>query len=260
MSLNNLNDVEGVEDEQDRVAGNNTPLVSNIYDMNITMMYADESKGGATSVTVIGETANGERIKETLWVTSGRAKGGKPYYLDRNNKKQFLPGYLIANAITLFLTGKKLGNALHEPKMVNIYDFEAKKEIPQTREVYTGVTSSTKLVALGIQQIIDDKKQDVSGEGEAADWQPTGITFLKNEIKKVFHAENHLTVQEVQAKMTDPAFYDKWLKSSKDSVYDASIDKKGLVTTLPEGGAAASTSNAAASSAAAASEDEDLFT
>lgn len=251
MSLDSLNDTSGVETEADVIMGGGfKPLESDIYPMKVTMMYADESKGGATSLTIHAEGAAG-KYRETIYVTSGRAKGGKPYY-EKDGKKHFLPGYNIANAITLLTIGKTIGNAPHEPKTVNIYDYEAKKDLPQTREVYTSVIGQTVLV--GIQQIIDDKNVNVADKGEKPDWQATGITYLKNEMKKVFRERDKLTVQEITAKVETAAFHDKWLDNNKGEVYDASIAKKGLVLTLPDDEKSSSGATTAESG-----EDENLF-
>ena len=61
-------------------------LPTDIYLGVIKAAFGGKSSGGARSVTIHFQTESGKDMKETIYVTSGDAKGNKHYY-ERDGKK-----------------------------------------------------------------------------------------------------------------------------------------------------------------------------
>jgi hypothetical protein len=56
---------------------------------------------GAMALNIRAKTEDGKEIRQQLRMTSGTAKGCKNYYEDKNGEKKYLPGFLMANALSL---------------------------------------------------------------------------------------------------------------------------------------------------------------
>ena len=180
MSLFKNLTTDGVEKSEDRLGGFSI-LDSDIYETTIKAMYAGESQKGAMSVTLIGDVG-GREYRETIYITSSKSKGQKNYY-ERDGKKMPLPGFTVIDDICLIATGKPLADQDTEEKVVNIYDFDQKKEVPTTVPML--VEALGQKVALGIQKQLENKNvQNASGEYEA-----TEETREINVVDKVFHPE-----------------------------------------------------------------------
>lgn len=200
----NLNEADNVKAEKD-VLGGGGPMESGLYPATITMAYAGKSEGGAASLTVHCKTENGE-LRETLWVSSGDAKGNKTTYTDKNKDEVHLPGYVIADALGLLGAGKSLKDWTMEEKSINLYNFDEKKEVPTKVPVVMDLLD--KEVILAVSKNIEDK----NAKGEDGKYHPTGETRITNTIEKVFRVRDKLTVSEVLAQVaeSDETFYHKW--------------------------------------------------
>lgn len=190
-----------------------------IYPMVIDMAYLDQSAGGAYSLNVTLKSMDGKTLKETLWITGGKDKGQLTYFLNKNGEKQDLPGFAIANAISTLSTGKELGDHIPEEKMVNVYNFDLKKDVPTAKQVYTALIGQKISVAI--------QKQIVDKTAKAADgsYQPTGETREQNEIVGVYNADTNQNMYEF--KNSIPAeFHDKWLAANAGKVRDRSSKNK----------------------------------
>lgn len=202
--FDNLKEDSSIEQEKDRIGGGTYLLDSGVYDMVIDMAYIDTSKGGATSVNMHFKGQNGENLRQQFWVTSGKAKGCKNYYLDKDGKKQYLPGFNQANSISKLATGKPLAELDHATKTIKVYDFAARKEQPVDKEVLTELLGQP--ITLGvIRQTVDKNVKNAAG-----DYVASGETRDENEIDKAFRTSDKLTNAEIQAGETTPVFYDKW--------------------------------------------------
>ena len=62
-------------------------------------------------------------------MASGTAKGCKNYY-EKDGQKNYLPGYLLAESLALLTVGKSISGCDTEEKVVNLYSYEAKAEVP----------------------------------------------------------------------------------------------------------------------------------
>lgn len=148
MLLENLNiedDVEGADD--DFIPGGNFTLDTGAYQMKVKLAYLGESQGGAMNVTLWLQEVDGNRQhRETFYVTSGKAKGQKNTFTDRSGKKRLLPGMEAMNQLATIATGTPLAAQKSEPKIVKLYDFDERKELPKEVPVLTGMIDKPVLV------------------------------------------------------------------------------------------------------------------
>lgn len=230
---------EGLESQGDRLGGGGV-VDSDAYGATITAAYAGQSKGGANSMTFHFKLDNGRDLRETTYVTSGKEKGQKNYY-ERDGKKYPMPGFVTANDIALLATGKGLDEQIFEEKIIKLYDFDAKAEVP------TKVMMATSLIGLpiklGVMKEVVDKTTD-SGGGV---YVPTGETREQNVIDKVFHAKSGQTVSELtqsRNESTPGEFIGKWTDKNAGNVRNKAKGASG--TTGAPGGRPAPTGGAAA--------------
>jgi hypothetical protein len=208
---------EGLEETSDRLGGFQ-PLPTDGYDMTIKVAYAGKSSGGAHNVTLIGDI-DGREYRETIYVTN---KKGENYFLnkDDNTKKVALPGFTIMDELCLVTTDAPLSAQPSEEKIVKVYDFDSKQEVPTSVPVLTALTG--KKVTVGIGNLLENKNVKDS----AGNYQPTADTRTSNTIEKVFHFETKMTVPE--ARQGKPAeFYSQWVDRNRGQVRDKRSIKEG---------------------------------
>lgn len=203
---------EGLEETQDRLGGFNV-RETDTYPATIKVAYAGQSQGGARSVTLVLNLPDGE-YTETLYVTN---KKGENWFMNQNDKtkKVSLPGFTVINDICVVTTGKELHQQDSEEKVVKVYDYEEKKELPKSVPVLIELTGKTLFVGLVRQTVDKNKKNESTGE-----YEPTGETRDENVIDKVFHDPTMVTVpeaREAQKKEIEPVadFYPKWVAKNK---------------------------------------------
>ena len=200
--LKNLTSDATIKGETDSV-GSGGVVESGLYESTITMAYFEKSKGGALGMFLTAKTDSGNEIKQTLWMTSGTAKGGKNFY-EKDGVKNFLPGYLAANSIALLACAKEVNALETEEKVVKVYSYEAKAEVPT--KVECAVELIGQKVILGIiKQTVDKTKQGDDGEYHA-----TGETRDENELDKVFRARDRMTTAEIRSGAETALFADTW--------------------------------------------------
>ena len=132
-----------------------------------------------------------------------------------------------------------------EDKSVNIYDFDARKDVPTVVPVLVGLLNQeitfTIEKQLGYKQVKNAQDQYVDTAEEQE----------KNELNKFFHTETKLTVTEAENGLEEGVFYHKWLEANVDEngvgkVRDKRKGSKGGAATgkPPVPGAPASASTA----------------
>lgn len=231
---------EGLEQSQDRLGGYQ-PVESAIYEATLKMMYAGKSSGGAMSVTVIADLPGGQEYRETVYVSS---KKGENFFTSKDGKKMPLPGFTVINDICLIATGKELAEQATEEKVVKIYNYEEKKEVPTNVPVLTECVGQK--VALGILKQLENKN-----EKQGDEYVPTAETKETNLIDKVFHPEYKITVAEAREKQTEPKFWTAWEKRNKGQTRDR--------REIKDGGAASGSPPKAGAPGAAAKPKTSLF-
>lgn len=200
--LKNLTNDEQIQDEEDRLGGA-ALLDSGIYDAKVSMAYVTESTGGAMCLNTVF-SIDGRDLRQRFYMTSGRAKGQKSYYETQQGEKKHLPGYNMANSLALLTLGKEISELDTETKMIKLYNFEAKAEVPTEVEVVTDLLDQE--ITLGVIRQTVDKVQ----KADDGSFQPTGDTREENEIDKFFRYKDKLTTAEIRGGVTEPGFYDSW--------------------------------------------------
>lgn len=231
------------EKVEDRLGGNFSALDTNVYSGTIKQFYAGASSSGARSVTVIlsGGDFGDREYRETIYVTSSTAKGGKNTY-EKDGKVYQLPGFIVANHLAQCAAGQELNELHFEEKMVNIYDPEAKKELPKS--VFVATDMIGKEVSVAIQKNLESQTEK---SGDKYVPKADGSTRETNNIEKVFNTQYHMTVSEAQERQKDPnsvpEFWDKWVERNKGKVRDKTEKAAGNGQAGKPGGAAPQSGN-----------------
>jgi hypothetical protein len=168
------------------------------------MAYHEKSAGGALGIK-LSLDINGRSVNQTLWATSGDAKGNKNTW-KKGDKSGYLPGFVAANHVALLASGQSLQAVMNssEEKVIKVYDFDTKSDQPTTKRVMVDLLN--KEISLGMEKITVNKEEK-DGNG---DYQPTSETRDINEIVKVFHAKDGRTVAEIKGQSDTGTFRDQW--------------------------------------------------
>lgn len=200
--LANLKTDSTIADEKDALGGGG-PVDSGLYPSAIALAYITQSKGGATGLVLNLKTSDNREVRQTLWMTSGTAKGAKNYY-EKDGQKHYLPGFLLANSLALLTTGKEIAELDTETKVVNLYSYDAKAEVPTKVEVVMDLMGEEIIAGL-IRQTVDKNVKNDAGV-----YVPSGDTRDENEIDKFFRAKDRMTTAEIRAAATAATFIDSW--------------------------------------------------
>lgn len=201
--LANLTTDDTIADEKDSVGGGGV-LDSGIYAAKIAMAYLTKATSGALGLVIDLKTEAGKNLKQTLWMTSGTAKGCKNYY-EKDGEKHYLPGFLHANALALLTVGKEISQLETENKVVNVYSYEAKAEVPTKVDVLMDLLNQEIIVGVIKQTVDKTKKNEATGV-----YEPTGETREENDIDKLFRASDRMTTAEIRAQAEAATFIDTW--------------------------------------------------
>jgi len=176
---------------------------SGVYKTIVDMAYFDQSKGGAHSlnVTLLGE--DGKKLKQTVWFTNRKEE---VHFINQKGEKDYLPGYTLANNLALIITGEDLNEAFEssEKKMVNVYDFNEKKEKPTEKSVATSLLGKQVKVAV-LKQTVNKRVND--GTGNYVD---SAETRDENQIKEFYFPDSDLTVVEKAKDAKEALMMPKW--------------------------------------------------
>lgn len=236
----------GLEQTEDRLGGGGV-VETDLYTGKIKMAYAGKSDGGAQFISLEFEHTGGKRYRETIYITN---KQGENWFLNKqdSSKKVPLPGFVIIDDLCLCTTEKPLSDQDTEEKMVNIYDYELKKEVPKKVPVLVELLDQT--VSLAIVKSIEDKTKK-----EGNEYVPTGETREVNTIDKVFHTESKLTMVEVRNEIDTSAFWDAWVDKNKGKTRD----KTGKGAKTASSGAPGKGASGAPTAAASDAPKKSLF-
>lgn len=208
-----------VEAPKDTLGGGYSVLPSDVYTALIKMAYLGTSKGGAAFIDFEFKLDNDSTHKERIYVSSGDAKGNSNQY-ERNGKKYYLPGFVVADDIAAVTTGHLLAdqNDSVEDKIVKVYEFDAKGEVDKEVPVITSLIG--KKLKLGIRKVKEFKRKEVNGQ-----WKSTEETREFNEVDKAFN-EDGFTVLELFDQADEPEFVEQWVGRNKGKEKDLTKGKK----------------------------------
>ena len=207
--LKNLTTDSSIKGETDSL-GSGGLWESGTYPLTIKVAYLSTAASGALALNIVA--ASGEKeIKQQFWMTSGTEKGSKNYY-EKNGEKHYLPGFIAANSLALLTLGKEIGELDVEKKVIKVYDYESKKEVPTEVDAFVDLHGQ-EIIAGVLKQ-----KVDKTAKGDDNKYHPTGETREENEIVKFFRAEDGLTVPEIEAGVTEAKFKADWEKKFTGTV------------------------------------------
>lgn len=212
---------EGMEEAQDRIGGGFKIFNAGAYTGKIKLAYAGKSSSSdSRSVTIVLDTPTGV-YTETFWVTN---KKGEAFYV-KDNKKYPLPGFTVIDDLCLVTTNKPLEEQPGEEKVINLYDYDQKKEIP------TGVPMLVELlgkeVTFGIQKHLKNKQ---AKNAQSGIYEDTDESREENVTDKIFHYPSNLTVLEAKKGIQKAVFYGAWVEKNTDQVQDRRTIKDGAAT------------------------------
>lgn len=227
--LKALTTQKDIADEVDSVGGSGKLFDSALYQFKITMAYLQKSKGGALGLFLTLKSDKGEELKTNMYLTGGDDKGNLNYY-EKDKQKHYLPGFNLGNSLALLTTGKEISDLDTETKVVNIYDFTVKADVPTKVEVVTDLIGA-EINAGVIRQLVDKRvKNDATGKYES-----TGETREENEVDKFFCAKEkylNMTATEIKSKVEKAVFVDTWQEKWAGKVKDKST-KSGSTAGAP---------------------------
>ena len=228
-----------IADEKDSIGGSG-PLDSGLYGLTVSMAYLNKASSGALGLNLILKTSDSKEVRQTLWMTSGTAKGGKNYY-EKDGEKHYLPGFIAANALCLLTVGKEISQLDTETKVINVYSAEAKAEVPTKVDVIMDLLGQ-EIIAGIIKQTVDKtKKNEATGQYEA-----TGETREENEIDKFFRAKDRMTTAEIRAQAEEAVFINSWDQKWTGKVKDRAKGAAAGVPGVPKLGSIPSGASASA--------------
>lgn len=239
MQLNLLDIDNDVEESKDYVPNRDFTLDTGMYPMVVDMAYLSESQAGAMNVVARFKEIGGKREhQETFYITSNKQNGQRNYYKDAQGAKRLMPGMDAANQLSIITSGQPLGQTAKEEKLVGVYNFEAKKELPTKVTVLTDVIGQKVLVA--ITKCRANKRAQVNGK-----WTTTAKERVFNEASKFLYTDGH-SVAEMKAGEPEKLCHDRWVKS-----FDATYVKDTYKEVAPDAGVEAASAEAAAATTAA---------
>lgn len=229
--LSGLNTDSNIADEKDSVGGSRIRN-SALYDLKISLAYLTKSAGGAMALNLLLSDEDGD-VRQQLWITN---KKGENFYTDKKGDKQYLPGFNMANSLCLLTLGKEIASLDTEEKVVNLYNFEAKADVPTKVDMIVDLLGKDIVAGLLKQTVDKTTKNETTGE-----YEPNGETREENEVDKFFRAEDRLTSSEIRAQATEAVFATTWETKWKDQVRNKAKGATGKAGAPKAPGAAAAT-------------------
>jgi hypothetical protein len=234
--LSGLTTSNDIATEKDSVGGGFV-LDSNIYTFTVKLAFLQKAASEALALVVHLTTEDGKDVRQQFWMTSGKEKGCKNYYVDKNGDKQHLPGFNMANSLCLLTVGKEISQMETETKVVNLYNSESKAEVPTNVEMLTELLGKQVIGGL-IKQIVDKNIKDAAGN-----YVPSGETREENELDKLFRERDGKTTAEILAQAPEAVFIETWKKKWVGQVRDRATKQAGTAGAPKAAGTAAGGTN-----------------
>ena len=223
-SIQNAN----IQTKEEDVLGGSRTVPSNVYPAGIKLAYLDAAASGAICVVFdFAMLVNGKERnhKETIYISN---KNKEFTYKDKQSgEDKPLPGFVTVDSICKAVTGKSITELSTEKKMVKVYDYDQKAEVPQEKEVLMDLIRGK--LELGIIETIVDKNVKTDNG-----YVPSGETREQNELSKVFN-EDGLTQLEKESGATEAKFKAAWVEQYAGKKINKA---KGAATGAKAGGVA----------------------
>lgn len=201
--LKNLVSDDSIANEKDSI-GSGGLFESGLQNFKVALAYLTQASSKAVALNLSLKNPDGKELRSQIYITSGEAKGCKNTYVDKEGATQYLPGYLLANSLALLTVGKDLNQLDTEDKVVNVYSYEAKAEVPTKVAMIVDLLGQ-EVIGGVLKQVVDkNKKNESTGQ-----YEPTGETREENELDKFFRARDRKTTQEIRGNV-EASFIDVW--------------------------------------------------
>ena len=218
-------------EEKDILGSSSGALDTDIYALEIQYAYIIESKNGALGLSLHLKTAEGREVRfngamGSIYFTNRN----KELTYTKNNETFPLPGATLVNSLALATVEEEFFSLDTEEKVINLYSFDEKKEVPTKVEMVMSLIGQQFFGA--ITRITEDKRQ----ANNAGEYIPTGETFDKNELVKVFNIDR-MTQAEVKTGEEIPEeelFFTKWLEKNKGKTIDRTDKSSGARSGAPK--------------------------
>jgi len=239
--FSNKKSAKGEKVEDDFLGGGGGVLETDIYPAEIKYAFIGKaSSSEARNLTLCLKIGSSE-ITRQIWMTT---RNGDVTYKDKKTgEDKNLPGFNQVNSLCMLVCSKEVGDMDVEEKILNLYDFDSKQEVPQTVNCFTDLHGEKIQVAIQ-KQIVDKTKKNES----TGDYEPTGETRAINEFVKFFPETVAVTISEVAhyikslggdfdevlsdgdlnkaiSKMEDGDYATKWLDKNRGETWDRSTGK-----------------------------------
>lgn len=201
-------------DSKDVVEGATKSFIqdADVYPVSIEMAYIHQSPAGSYAVNFIFK-GQGFNHRETIYMTKSTANGGENWYEDKQTgKRRLLPGMKQVNDILQCVNGKNLNEQTVEKKVIKVWDFTARKETPQEKDVITSILGEKVNIALTYN--VENKKVKKGNT-----WVSTSERRTFNKISKCFNTDD-LTPIEVRAGETEPNTMNRWKETNLGRIID----------------------------------------
>lgn len=214
--LANLSYDESIENEKDVLGSGFKVFDSGIYTATIKLAYLSPSQSGAMGIAMVFDLGDKQEYRETFWVTN---REGKNFYVNRDNEKKYLDGFVKADSIALLAAKKPLSKLDTEKKVIKL--MKDKKETATEVDMLMDLIGQEIKLGLVKQKVF---KQEKDGNGV---YQDTAETREQNSINKVFRASDDRTTAEVRAQSESAEFMTKWKEKWDGQVQDRTAAKAG---------------------------------
>ena len=176
---------------EDDFIGGGGVLDSDIYPATIKYAYISKAQNSDAHSLNICLLVNGKiEVTRPIWMTN--REGNVTRINPKTKKEENLRGYNQVNSLCMLLASKDITEMEEEEKIINLYDFESQKEIPQTVKCFVELHGCDLQVAIQ-KQIIDKTAKNE----QTNTWEPTGETRTINEFIKFYPADRRVTLSEI---------------------------------------------------------------
>lgn len=214
--LSNVKKSDNQEVQQDVIyKGTGGTLPTSAYPAKIKLAMLKESQAGALALELHLEIED-KIVRETIYFTNRQQET----FYTKNDKNYPLPGYTTVNDISLVTTGAYIEDQDTEEKTVELYDFDAKAEVPKQVNCVTAMHGKDLIVGLYEEQTFKQAKNESNGK-----WEDTEEVRQSNTVNKVFN-EDGLTVQELIAEADEASFINDWKENYDGELIDRTKGKK----------------------------------
>ena len=212
MDFSNLAKTDGVEAVTDSIGGFGL-LASGLYKMTIEMAYMGTAPKGSKILALDLVSDTGQRYSETIYLTSGTAKGVSNTY-KKGDKEFYLPGFILGSDVAELAGKVAIDKVTLETKTIQKYNFLSKQVEPV--EVETVKDLIGKQIIAGIIRFKENKRKP----NDAGKFLDTNDIREGNYLDRVFDITTRLSSVEKAKKVTTPTFLNTWHDKWKNKVED----------------------------------------